>query len=269
MSIATQNFDGVTAPALPSGWTFDARMQTSTSYSTSSPNALELVATTSATYGFATFNTLDGNWGNVVVQCNLLYDPLPGLTGDAIAGVVARASATPIVTTSGSFYLAVLDFVGAQVRLYSYVSGTATAIATLNVSGGFTATAWYALSMALNGSQITVSVQRLSDGFWINGSGVWSASVAGAIAVTDSSIPAASGYSGIAFQSNQVAQNPYADDWSLTAIATTCRPNPSSPGFPTLYYPHSAQLSIGLNGSPTKLKHPPGLNPSTWSTRTA
>jgi len=241
MSIATQNFDGVTAPALPTGWTFDARMVTSTNFFTSSPNALELVATTSTTYGFATYNTVDGAGGNVMVACNLLYDPIPGLTGDAIAGVVARASATPIVTASGNFYLGYIDFVGWVVRVFAYVGGTGTALKTLAVAGGFTANAWYALTMTVNGTQIGVSVQRLADGYWISGSGIWTAAVAGCISITDGSVTGA-GYSGIAFQSNQTGQNAYADDWSLSAIATTILPTtPLIARIPHAYYPQFSE----------------------------
>ncbi len=218
--IASQNWDGVTAPALPAGWSYAARLLTSTAFELSSPNALSLAATSSTAMGFATYDTLDGAAGNVIVSASFYLDPYVG--GTASCGVTARASATSISQSSGSFYMAWVNFVSGQCNLSNYVSGTATVMANSYIP--VVVSAWYTIFLACNGSNITMSVQRLADGYWYSSASGWVPTVCDVLAVVDSTITG-QGYSGLMLDSDTYSGATwYSDNWSLSATPTPVYP---------------------------------------------
>jgi hypothetical protein len=215
MAIATQNWDGVTAPAQPSGWNYSsASLITTSSLSagispTSNPNVLELAATATNASSFATYATADGNGGNVAAQANFAVTSF-GHT--CSGGLIVRASTAAIVQNSSTFYWAILDLFNAQVTLCAVVAGSLTTLATVGTSS-LAAGMWYGMALACSGTAISVTVQRLSDSTWMNQSGTFQPSVANAITVTDSSITG-SGYSGLSLAAK--IDTAYTDEWALS-----------------------------------------------------
>ena len=76
--------------------------------------------------------------------------------------------------------------------------------------------AWYQLTLNCNGSNLTVVVQRLSDGYYLNSSGAWQAAAAVAITATDSSITG-QGYGGLRIFDPAGLSQVFSDDFSFTA----------------------------------------------------
>jgi len=211
--IKFENFDGVTAPALPGGWTFGASLVTSASPTggispISGSNVLALLAPGNNTHEFGVWGTPDSNSGNVVVSGHF---NAAATTANQTFGVIARASATSVGSASGTYYWAQLSPNGLICRLYSVVAGSQTAIQSVTLSS-LAEPAWYFIRLSCNGSALTVEVQRESDGHWLNSGGSFQSAAAVAISATDSSVTGA-GYAGLTLQSR--SDNAYADDWTF------------------------------------------------------
>jgi hypothetical protein len=218
MPIATQNWDSVTAPALPSGWNFStASLVTTSSLSggltpTSSPNVLELAAFGTSAAQLATFATTDGNSGNVTVQANFAVHDGSSVT--STVGLFARSSSATPSLPSSSLYLATIDFANGNVTLAAYVSGLPTTLKSIATTApGYDA--WYQLTLSCAQTAISVAVQRLSDSDWLNSTGTFQPAAASAINVSDSSI-SGSGYSGLSLAAK--TSTAYTDNWSLNGI---------------------------------------------------
>ena len=128
--------------------------------------------------------------------------------------MLARGSASSLNLASSTMYEAQLKFTG-TLLLNSIVGGTASA---LGAALSFTAATgeWYAMSLTCSGNVITVTVQRRSDGFWLDSSGNFGSGAATAITRADSSISGA-GYAG--WYAFAPSNNIYGDDWSLAELA--------------------------------------------------
>jgi hypothetical protein len=242
MSIATQNWDGVVAPAIPAGWTVDSPIVTTTQTGgvagitpTSSPNMLALLASGTNSHYFATYGTTDGNGGNVIVQANFNS---PSVTNNHTWGLTARGSASALNVTSTTFYWLQFSAFRAEAILYKMISGAQTQIAILS---GITIVVpdWYTVYLACNGSTISGSVQRASDGYWLAGSGSWTAGSGPALFAPDTSITG-SGYSGLTLQAR--SDDAVSDDWALSAAAPPSSiPVPLIVRIPHAYYPQLAE----------------------------
>jgi hypothetical protein len=159
-----ESFDGVTAPAVPSGWTFNASLVTTSSptYSivpTSSPNVLYLPSTSGASQYFATYGTPDAVGGDVTVYANVAFPPT---SHPLSASVVGRGSSSSLGTGS-TYYETRFDAFNTQILLVANVSGTTTTLATVSMAS-YTAGLWYTVAMLLNGATQQVTVQRMTDG---------------------------------------------------------------------------------------------------------
>ncbi len=215
MANHTENWDSATPPSPPSGWTFGAGITTNAPGSSptpiSSPNCLKrgagAVGTTAATWG-----TADTNSGNVSVQGT--GQQFSGSSLNQKFSVLARGSNSSLNLASHTMYEAQLKFTG-TLTLNSIVSGTASALGS---SLSFTAATgeWYQMTLTCNGTSITIQVQRLSDGFWLDNLGNFGSGAATAITRTDSSVTGA-GYAGwYAFAPSNAI---FGDDWSLTELS--------------------------------------------------
>ena len=106
MSIASQNWDGVTPPADPAGWNYStANFTTTTTLPVSqspisSPNVLQLSQSSNAD-AFATYATQDGNSGNVIVSA---YFMAGSASNNCQGALVARANVNAVVKASSTFY---------------------------------------------------------------------------------------------------------------------------------------------------------------------
>lgn len=217
-TLLSDGFDGVTAPALPTGYTFGAGISTTASPSggitpTSSPNVLVLSPTGTNVHIFSAYNTPDSNSGDVTVQVN--GNATGG--GRQAFGVFARASSASISGSSGTFYWAVFDPVfNNELDLYKIVSGTQTLIVSVVAVGPLPE--WYQIAFSPVGSALTVTVQDLGSGDWLTSTGGWQAGAATAISQADSSISGA-GYYGVSLQA--VVAESYLDDLLVTTPTPT------------------------------------------------
>ena len=178
---------------------------------------------TGATYKFLTWQTPDGNSGNVSATAWFWFDNSFGFGTPPRFGVCFRGSASTLNNTSTDFYAAEVsanDYsIGAwSITLYKVSSGTWTTIGglsgmTSNVSAG-----WFGLTPSGNGSTISASLVRGSDGYYLNSSGSWVSGARNCLSVTDSAY-SGSGYSGI--YSKVGANVLYTDDFALDALGGT------------------------------------------------
>jgi hypothetical protein len=202
--LESQNFDGVTAPALPGTWTGNAAYDTSTAQVQSSPNALHQ-ATAASVFRTFYYNTLDGNEGDVRVAATMRND---NGAASCTMGVIARAT-DPEGAASTMYFGRVKFTFGLE--LFRRVSATNTQLGS-TVAGAFSKTGWYILTLTLSGSDITLRAQRVSDGFYLNSAGTWDAAEADAFSTTDTNITG-EGYAGIFSNLSGSAGDVYIDNF--------------------------------------------------------
>lgn len=225
MSTYTQNWDGVTPPAIPSGWTVDSGITTAAPtfgvLPTSNPNLLQYNPSSSNGIFCASYGTQDGNSGNVQVQANFNAD---AQGSHCRYGLVARASVYPFTSLSGNYYRASLK-IDTMTAVIQYVTaGTFNTLSTLNILGTLNVNTWYTLTFVLQGSSLSLSILR-SDGYWMGSNGQWQSPgpVQACVGASDSTI-LTQGYSGLTFEQNATSGNYMcSDDFSLTTI------NPPNP----------------------------------------
>jgi len=225
-----ENWDGVTAPAIPSGWTAASQLVTSSSPTggitpLSSPNVLQFQSLNTPTHYAATYGTADNATGNVLVEASFAAAAVAVL-GQTF-GVFARGSAYPLLPGSSSYYWATLSPSAMACSLFAVVGGTQTPIGAVALGASLSAGAWYQLQLSCQGSTIAVTVVRASDGYYLNSSGTFQLAPAVAIAQTDHSI-FGSGYAGLTIQSHGAvsADNAYSDEWYFYGSSTSSQPGP-------------------------------------------
>ena len=207
-----ENWDGVTAPATPTGWNVSAFIVTATSGATplSSPNMLSLPAG-SAGSEIITYATQDGNSGNVTVQGTVQFGT-GGSSGNSWGSVVARGNSATLSYSSSTFYELAFSGENGDLEINKVVAGTSTNLASVSISSISTGV-WYRISLTLVGASLSATAQRLSDNEWLNSSGSWAAAQATAISISDSSI-SGQGYTGWAASAGPASAT-FGDDWSL------------------------------------------------------
>lgn len=182
-----QNFDGVTPPAIPASLTADSNIITAAEAGTISPP--NLITTNSTAYGWV-YKTSVIPSANTYVS---LYTVVAVDTGNTI--LYLRSSNTK--TSAGGNNAYIFDFymgpAFGNLNLYKQVGGSLTALGTLNASVATGIV--YKLTLTANGTAISAKVQRNSDGYYLNSSGVFVNSVQTAISATNGDVTAA-GYSG-------------------------------------------------------------------------
>ena len=215
----TQNWDSVTAPsaAFP-GWVLDPAITTTTTpYATtpfSSPNVL--TCSTTGAWKYATYQTADGNNGDVTVTGTFAQDehffPTPPYTGFWGWAVFARGSSSTLSGTTTQ-YEGRITFDSQVAAIYADVGGVQTELGwtSFQITRGI----MHQMSLQVVGhspASLQLSVQRMSDGFWLDSVGLWFATPAVAVSTTDSSITG-SGYAGLGLYTNSGAV--FADDFIL------------------------------------------------------
>lgn len=233
-TITSQNWDGVTAPSIVvAGWTINASFQTETSQFVSSPNGLYVPMAFDG-YKFATWQTQDGNSGDVAASTRVrLANDDRRNTG----AVCIRGSASTLDSTTTTQYEALLfndDYSGAgfYVHLIKSIAGVRTTLGTVNGLAADIIDIWCRVILTAVGTNLSVQVIRSTDGYYLNSAAVWGAASAYAIVATDSSITG-QGYSGLYARAQGPGTNhgstTYFDDFLLetaTAGANFPRPQP-------------------------------------------
>lgn len=231
--IKSENWDGVTAPAIPAGWTVDSQLQTSTSSSpTSSPNSLVYApaSANAAIVPHATWSTPDTSSGNVQVSATVRFADNAGSGGEQQVWVFARAQSIVLnaTGTNSAYYAAGIgrNPSGSQGLFLQRVrNGTTTWLGSTGASA-FADALTYRITLRAHGSALAATCQRLSDGFWLSSSGAFVSDPQNstvALAATDSSLPAVSGgYAGAAFYFSTTAGGAVGlDDWLLESTGAS------------------------------------------------
>lgn len=221
-TIASQNFDGVTAPALPTGITYDASFDTSTTVAVSAPNSLRVTGVTTAQSAY--FNVQDGNSGNARTTVTLSFT-----NNGANLRVIARATVAPVGLAGTYYYANVKGAFG--LRLFRNVAGVASQIGTVvGTSATFVVNTQYTIQFTPNAGTQSITAQRVSDGFWLTSAGVWQSGAATALSAADTNIAATQGYGGVSAQNASVGDISYFDNLLFESLA-----NPPS-GIPQIIY---------------------------------
>lgn len=194
-TFVNQPWDSVTAPALPSGWTFNGTWATATGTVRSAPN--ELRNDEVGAVSFASYNTVADNADVTVSSAMLVGDISTSVSLEGLVG--ARFTSQTYAGSSGyfaGFNLGTAEDKG--IHLVKRVSGSNTDLATVipTVGNELAINIWYVITLDLAGTTISVKVQRDSDSKYLTSSGTWQSSSTNCISVTDSAISAA-GYVGL------------------------------------------------------------------------
>jgi hypothetical protein len=217
MSLKFENWDGVTAPAIPTGWTADSPAATTSSLGggdtpISSPNVVAVGPQGGgAPFRYVTWGTADSNGGDVSVTANFNAD---NSSDRLLYSVFARCNASAAVRASSTFYAWECDFVNNNSKIVKDVAGTVTGLSTI-FPISLSPRVWYQVTFTLQGTSLTLAVQRLSDNKWLNSSGSFQSGQTNAHSITDFSISGA-GYAGLALSAR--SDTAYADDWTLSAV---------------------------------------------------
>lgn len=144
-------------------------------------------------------------------SCSLDYK-YNGATDNEIAGPGIRLSSS---AQTGYFWIYFRN--ATAWRLYKYVAGTLTQI---GASVAFTPSsgASYRAKLDGAGASLVCSVQRLSDGFWLDSAGTFGASQVNALSASDSAITAA-GFSGFWMSSNASGGRGTLNNFSADQVA--------------------------------------------------
>ncbi|MDR3638794.1 MAG: hypothetical protein P4L84_33615 [Isosphaeraceae bacterium] len=222
--ITSQNWDGVTAPVLPSGWHYDGGFATGTGLAIplSSPNLLVSVDSSEST---AYYLAADSSGGQVQVSAAFTSESIKGGFGlgvNTVGSVIARA-ANPASPTTRTCYRATIDFFAGQILLDKIVGGTATSLHILGASliapYGYMGGQWFTLQLICNGTAIAVNLES-PDGLWLQTDGTWGASQVNCISVTDLSV-SGSGYAGLVMNPGISGESPgdvYSDNFLFESL---------------------------------------------------
>jgi hypothetical protein len=234
MIITSQDWDGVTSPALPSGWYFDLGFATATSAlavsPASSPNLLLQAGGVDERTAY--YLAPDGSGGNVRVSASFSAGSI-GTLPNTLVRVMGRGANLPNVATTPhrSCYSATIDMQGDAVSLefWDGAGGGVTTLGVLSVTlfgaYGLPAGTWVRLVLRLAGSAIAAQVQRLDTAEWLDREGAWvtTSDPVDCLSATDGSITG-SGYAGLSLQNGQtgaesVQAEPVADDFLFESLA--------------------------------------------------
>jgi hypothetical protein len=188
----TQNWDGVTAPALPSGWTFsNGTWTTTTGGFLSSPNGL--VATFhAANVPSAMFDSVDDSGGDLTVE-TALYITSGSNNTQGYAGARASSKSSP---TGGDMYYVGIRGGGSESGAFYLAKQVAGSGTDLGNVGSNLRDAWYKIQVSCTGTAIVGRCQRVSDSKWLDSGGSFVSGIQDAISKTDSSVTGA-GYYGV------------------------------------------------------------------------
>ena len=218
MSVYTQNWDGVAPGGTPASWTLDTPLAVSgpawpVGFNPTSPTQCLKMIGTGVTISYATYGVNDGSGGNVDVWANFNTYSIGGTA--ILWGVFGRGSSNDLGTGTPSYYAAQVDPLGNTGALVKMVSGSITTVQSSGLpAGGLTSDAWYTLHLSLGGSTLTMSLMRISDGYWLTAAPAWQSTQTSFLTATDTSI-ATSGTTGLYLESYGATS--YSDDFNSTS----------------------------------------------------
>ncbi len=182
--VISENWDGVTAPAMPAGWssslggfvTFN-----NTGVAVSSPNSLQ----SSQALDIAYKNVFDTNSGDVICE----FSGSPGASLNS--GWLARVQGSNPVWASRTCYMIQWFGSGNQVILNAVNNGSQTTLATItDVTLGTTK---HKFRLILNGTTVKMYAQRLDTLNYLKPGGGYQAGLIACVDTTDSTVPHSAG----------------------------------------------------------------------------
>lgn len=207
-TIASYNFDDVTAPAIPTGLTVSANVTTSTTQKVSGTNSLKLIASGTETAQETAAG--DCAYANHELTVSVY------LAASMQSIVYVRESSGG--TFTANYHTRIIQ--GTAFRAYRRPnSGTNTQLATVGDADTFAASTWYRQTTRVEGIGTTCTVkgkvQRVADSQWLQTDGTWGASEVWAISYADTNAArlTKAGSVGLAMAGG----TGYADDWLHSA----------------------------------------------------
>lgn len=203
--IKSENWDGVTAPAIPSGWTATANIVTTTGANYSSPNSVN-TNTTGSNQDIYT-NANDGNGGDAQAFVTFQYNSIA--TGPQIY-VICRMTVPSNFNTGIGFQMSQ----NSGFRPFIRAGGANKTIGSFVAPSGWgPSSAWFQMGVICVGTSVQCQVIRLSDGKYCDSSGVWQTAVSYTHSFTDTNVSGA-GSAGLRFFFGAGDTNAiYADDF--------------------------------------------------------
>lgn len=222
----TENWDGVTAPAVPAGWNADPLYATSTAHRYTTPNALKLGTVTPGVVYYATNSAMDSGGGAVVDVTSLVY--IDNIAEDAqnYIGPTFRCSAATMDNSSTSCYWVRLYINPSTVSPYlsfaSVVNGSVNDVFIVtDVSNGLVVGTWYSIRVTSGGGDLfNVSVTRMTDGYTLDPDGAFVSTPSVAIENLHATAIPSGGYYGVA-ASAATTDLAYFDDFLVNASMPT------------------------------------------------
>lgn len=217
-TITTQNFDGVTAPAIPTGWTVtDSNVVTSTTQFNSSPNSLHNTANNASKNAY--YSTADTYGGDVQVTVSVKFTGTGINTVNNGVRLIARDKLTGSSFFVDNYNVNINPAIGVQ--LFKDVSSTLTQIgSTVGSSATFGASIWYTVQFTLQGTSLKAQIQRASDSKYLTSAAAWQSGQAYCINTTDSSVTGA-GYMGFRLFHTDANEDDWLDDATLVGFASS------------------------------------------------
>lgn len=224
MSLILEDWDG--SGSLPSGFTYAAGYAISSTEAYSSPHSLAYTNTSGVDFGGCWYDTEDGNLGNVSVSTKF-YIPSGAINSstDAVLILVARSPSRPNDLGVGSTYGYTLEVAltlsGSSTSWFSSITSSQGSTETIIQDGTFTAQlatdAWYEATLTCQGSTISATVVRESDGYYFDGT-TWSSTPSTFLSGTDTTITG-QGYCGFGIGSG--LSTLYTDDFDVELLPLT------------------------------------------------
>jgi hypothetical protein len=220
----SENWDGVTAPAIPSGWVADSALVTSSVQKYTSPNSL--LSNSNGNY-YAINSSADAGGGQTVDITSTCYIETPPTTGSYFMGPLFRCSSTNMTSGGASCYFVNMhcqnNMSTVDVQFSSLIAGVQTDIASVScVFGEVVSSHWYLIHVTTPGTNtFDVTVTRASDGWYLNPSGSFQSGAVSVISGLSATTVASGPYYGLAAWADNSSMNIYQDDFTVNATATT------------------------------------------------
>lgn len=205
-TIKSENWDGVTAPALPTGWSSNfanSGLVTDSLVSFSAPNSLLYTPGGSNATQVLIWQTADSSNGSVQVSALFESDSNPSQQANMFLVARWQPAQTTIASSSTAYFAEIILNGGGNTgcSIISQVSGSGSFVAGPSFPSAFTGGIWYYMQLICQGTSIQLRIQRQDNDQWLNASGIWVTDATGqtfVFTITDSTITGA-GYAGVGF----------------------------------------------------------------------
>lgn len=231
----SENWDSVTAPAIPGTWNVDSQIVTSTTRFRSSPNGLTLGSGTADTKYYATYSVADSGAGATFDITQFIYVDSLTVPGNYDIGPTFRCSAATMNNSSTTCYWFYLHYVlptgSQQFRFAKIINGAVTDLYTVySGTGEITTGQWLSIRVICTGSNtFNVTITRDSDGWTMDQFGVFKSTPSVAVVNFVNSDVASGGYYGMCASATATNSRIYMDDAVANASGGTVILTPRLP----------------------------------------